>query len=483
MADATGAANGGPIQPLILSGGSGTRMWPLSRELYPKQFLPLVGERSLLQETALRVADPARFLPPIVICNSEHRFMVAEQLRKIGIENPTIVLEPIGRNTAPAIAIGAMIAAAQDPSRQILSLASDHLIRNPDAMRAAIDVAQPAAAAGELVTFGIVANTPETGFGYIQRGAALSGVGGVYRVGRFVEKPDLERAKGFLAAGDHYWNASIFLMRADRYVEELTRREPAIVRACADAMAKARRDLDFLRLDADAFGACESKAIDVAVMEKTDRAAVVPVDMGWSDVGSWDALWQETAKDERGNATVGDALMVDSDGCYVRAEDGMLVATVGVKDLVVVATGDAIMIADRSRSQDVKKVVEQLKAANRSEATAHSKIFRPWGSYETIDLGERHQVKHISVLPGRALSLQKHHKRAEHWIVVRGTARVTRGNDVFELFENQSTYIPLGVKHRLENTGEETLHLIEVQSGSYLGEDDIVRFEDVYGRV
>lgn len=470
------------IQPVILSGGSGTRLWPLSREAYPKQFLPLSGEKSLLQQTVLRVADSARFMPPVIVCNAEHRFMVAEQLRAVGVTPAAIVLEPAARNTAPAVAIGAMMAVAGGPNRPILVLPSDHLIHRPDAFQAAIAKATPAAVLGSFVTFGIAPIAPETGYGYIKIGDALPRAPGCHAVEHFIEKPDQARARQFLADGGYAWNGGIFLLRADLYLDELKQFEPDIVEACAAAFKSATRDLDFIRLDGEAFGRSPSKSIDYAVMERTRRAATVPVDMGWSDIGSWDALHEQTSKDIRGNALVGDVLVEDTKGSYVRAEPGVMVATLGVEDLVVIATSDVVMVTRRDRAQDVKKLVERVKASGRSEAATHAKVFRPWGYYETVNIGERHQVKHIQVLPGRALSLQKHNKRAEHWVVVRGVARVTRGNDVFDLYENQSTYIPLGIRHRLENTGSEPLHLIEVQSGGYLGEDDIERFEDKYGR-
>lgn len=470
------------IYPVILSGGAGTRLWPLSRELFPKQFLPLLGEQTLLQQTALRVQDMPGCAPPAVVCNDEHRFIIAEQMRQVGIVPSAIVLEPVARNTGPAAAVAALLLADRDRDAMILLMPSDHLIARPEAFRRAVAIASRAAAAGKLVTFGIRPQSPETGYGYIRRGPALDGQHDVFAVDRFVEKPDQATAQTYLASGEYDWNGGIFLFRATDLLDEMERLAPGMVPACRAALAKARRDLDFTRLDKEAFAACPSRSIDYAVMEKTDRAAVVPVDMGWNDVGSWDALWAVSRRDGQGNAASGAALMEESANCYIRSEDGILVATLGVQDLVVVATNDAVLVADRKRAQDVKTLVERLKLQGSATVSGHRRVFRPWGAYETVDAGDRHQVKHITVKPGQRLSLQQHGKRAEHWIVVRGTARVTRGEDVFDLRENESTFIPLGTRHRLENPTDQPLHLIEVQSGSYLGEDDIVRFDDKYGR-
>jgi mannose-1-phosphate guanylyltransferase/mannose-1-phosphate guanylyltransferase/mannose-6-phosphate isomerase len=468
------------IYPVILSGGAGTRLWPLSRELFPKQFLPLLGEQTLLQQTALRVQNMPHGAPPIVVCNDEHRFIIAEQLRQSGIVPSAIVLEPVARNTAPAAAVAALLLAQRDPEALILLMPSDHLIAGVDVFLKAIGTAAHVAASGRLVTFGIAPQTPETGYGYIKRGAALSD--GSYAVDRFVEKPDLSTAQQYLTSGDYYWNGGIFLFRATDLLAEMEALEPGIVAPCRAALAKARLDLDFTRLDKEAFAACPSRSIDYAVMEKTTRAAVVPVDMGWNDVGSWDALWSVSPRDGQGNAASGATVLEASANCYVRSEDGILIATLGVEDLIVIATSDAVLVAKRERAQDVKLLVDRLKQQGSTITSAHRRVVRPWGAYESIDAGERHQVKHITVKPGQRLSLQQHSKRAEHWIVVRGTAQVTRGEDVFTLHENQSTYIPLGTRHRLENPTDQPLHLIEVQSGSYLGEDDIVRFDDKYGR-
>ena len=468
------------LVPVLLSGGSGTRLWPLSRETHPKQFQPLVGEGSLLQATWRRIEGLPGLAAPIVVANEEHRFMVAEQLRQAGVAPSALLLEPVGRNTAPAIAVAALQAMAAGDDPLLLVLPSDHVIRDVPAFHAAVQAAVAAAAQGALVTFGIVPSGPETGYGYI-KAAAARGDGPVRAVERFVEKPDLATAQAYVASGDYVWNSGMFLFRASRFLEELQRFAPAIVAAAQAALAGARRDVDFLRLDRAAFEACPADSIDYAVMEKTDAAAVLPVDVGWSDVGSWSALWEIADQDPGGNAHHGDVIAID---CRNTLAWGgrRLVSLLGLRDVIVVDTDDAVLVAARDQVQQVKDIVARLKADKRPEASVHRKVYRPWGSYDGVDSGERFQVKRIVVKPGAALSLQMHHHRAEHWIVVSGSARVTCDDKVFILGENQSTYIPLGSKHRLENPGVVPLELIEVQSGSYLGEDDIVRFEDVYGR-
>ena len=463
------------LQPVLLSGGSGTRLWPLSREAYPKQFLPLAGDDTMVQATWRRVEALAD-LAPIAVANEEHRFLVAEQLRQVGAPVPAILLEPVGRNTAPAIAAAALQAMAGGADPLLLVLPSDHVVRDVAGFQRAVREASSAAEAGALVTFGVVPDAPETGFGYIQAEAG----DGLRQVLRFVEKPDAATARSYLDAGGYYWNSGMFLFRASRYLEELARFRPDIVDAVRAAHAAARHDGDFVRLDKDAFSACPSDSIDYAVMEKTADAMVLPVDIGWNDVGSWSALWDVAERDADGNAHHGDVIAVDSRNSYAYAQ--RLVALVGVDDIVVVETDDAVLVARKDKVQEVKQVVARLKQEQRSQAVLHREVHRPWGSYDSVDNGGRHQVKRIKVKPGAALSLQMHHHRAEHWIVVSGTAKVTRGDETLLLSENESTYIPLGVKHRLENPGKVPLELIEVQSGSYLGEDDIVRFEDVYGR-
>jgi len=474
------------IIPVILCGGSGSRLWPVSRQQLPKQFLPLVSERTLLQDTALRAqeatggAGPAS--PPLVICNEAHRFLVKDQLDEIGV-SARIVLEPAGRNTAAAVAVAAIAASTPDKADDpvLLVLASDHAIRGTDAFGNAVRRAAGVAASGMLVTFGIAATRPDSGFGYIERGDALPGDAGAFRVSRFVEKPPEEQARAMIATGRAYWNSGMFAFRAGRLLEELGRFRPDILEAVRAAVADATDDLGFLRLGREAFLACPSEAIDRAVMERTAGAAVIPADFEWSDVGSWSALWDLAEKDASGNASRGDVRLQDTRDSLVFG-DRRLIAALGVGDLIIVDTDDALLVADRSRSQEVREVVEDLKRANRSEHLSHRRVYRPWGYYESVDAGERFQVKRLMVKPGQALSLQLHRKRAEHWVVVSGRARVTRGEDTLYLEENQSTFIPIGTKHRLENAGKEPLLIIEVQSGGYLGEDDIERFEDRYGR-
>ncbi|GAB2724566.1 mannose-1-phosphate guanylyltransferase/mannose-6-phosphate isomerase [Halomonas garicola] len=466
-----------PLCPVIMAGGTGSRLWPLSRQLNPKQFLPLTGNRSMLQATMERL-DGIPHADPILICNEEHRFLAAEQLRQLG-KAPSILLEPVGRNTAPAIALAALHALEREEDPVLLVLAADHLIQRVEAFHEAINAALPLAEAGRLVTFGIVPTQAETGYGYIQRGANLSGKG--FEVSRFVEKPDHETAEDYLASREFFWNSGMFLFRASRYLEELQRHTPEILTACRQALEEGKRDLDFLRVGKDAFAACPEDSIDYAVMEKTESAAMVSLDAGWSDIGSWSALWEVSDKDANDNVLRGDVLAEATSHTLVQAEH-RLVATLGVEDLVVVETKDAVLVAHKGKVQDVKQVVARLKKAERSEYHNHREVYRPWGVYDSVDQGHRYQVKRITVKPGAKLSVQMHHHRAEHWIVVSGTAKVTNGDKSYLVTENQSTYIPIGKTHSLENPGVIPLELIEVQSGSYLGEDDIVRFEDWYGR-
>jgi mannose-1-phosphate guanylyltransferase/mannose-6-phosphate isomerase len=468
------------ITPVVLSGGSGTRLWPLSRKALPKQLLPLAGMRTMIQETVAR-AQGEDFAPPLVICNQEHRFLIAEQLRALGAAGTQIMLEPIGRNTAPAAAVAALKIVADDPEGLMLLMPSDHVVLDGKAFHAAVAAARVAAASGALVTFGIQPTAPETGYGYIQGGAPLAGADGAFQVARFVEKPDRATAQGYLDAGGYYWNSGMFLFRARSFLDELARLQPRILECCRDALALAHSDMDFIRLGESAFVACPSDSLDYAVMEKATNAAVVPVEMGWNDVGSWQSLWDIADRDAGGNAILGNVLTEKAKDSYLRSE-GPLVAVVGVENLVVVATKDAVLISHRDSAQDVKKIVDQLDKAGSDRHVQHAVVHRPWGTYEGIDSGPNFQVKHIMVKPGAKLSLQMHHHRAEHWIVVEGTALVTCDDRQFPLKPNESTYIPLGAKHRLENPGKTPLRLIEVQSGAYLGEDDIVRFEDTYGR-
>ncbi len=468
------------IVPVILSGGSGTRLWPVSRESFPKQLWPLVSERTMMQETALRANAPG-FAAPIVVCNNEHRFLIAEQLRAAGISKARILLEPVGRNSAPAIAAAAVLVAEEDPDAVLWMMAADASIADNQALHTALTTAVEAALGGLVVTFGMKPTAPETGYGYIEIGAPLPSSEGVYSITRFLEKPDPETAARFVADGRHLWNSGMFVFTARTLLEELERHAPDVLPAVRRAVAERKADLDFIRLDPDAFTACPSISIDYAVAERTHRAAVVPADLGWSDVGSWSALWELGAKDAAGNVALGDVVLEGAENCYVRS-DGMLAAVVGLKDAVIVVTADAVLAMHRGQAQDVKKIVERLKATGRSEAVSHNRTYRPWGYYESLIQGDRFQVKRIVVTPGRQLSLQSHFHRAEHWVVVNGTAKVTRDAETLVVRENESVYLPLGCVHRLENPGRIPLTLIEVQSGAYLGEDDIVRLEDTYGR-
>lgn len=470
------------IIPVIMAGGSGTRLWPLSRQLHPKQFLPLVSEQTMLQETCERLSG-IEHQPPLFICGEDHRFTVAEQLRQGGFAFNHILLEPEGKNTAPAVALAALQAMQgnqQGDEPVLLVLAADHVIKNVNAFEAAANMALPLAQQGQLVTFGIVPQSPETGYGYIRAGDKLND-GTAMKVDEFVEKPDLKTAESYLSSGQYLWNSGMFMFKASQYLSELEAQRPDILEVCRRSMEKASVDIDFIRPDAEAFITCPEDSIDYAVMEKTESAVVVPMDCGWSDVGSWSALWEVSEKDTNGNATKGDVLTLDSKDCFVQSNH-KLITTIGLENVVIVESDDAIMVADKSRVQDVKTIVAQLKEQGRSEASLHRKVYRPWGSYDSIDSGDRFQVKRIVVKPGGKLSLQMHHHRAEHWIVVSGTAVVTKGGKEFILSENESTYIPIGETHRLENPGAIPLEMIEVQSGSYLGEDDIVRMEDSYGR-
>jgi mannose-1-phosphate guanylyltransferase/mannose-6-phosphate isomerase len=466
--------------PVILSGGSGSRLWPVSRESFPKQFWPLLTERSLLAETARRGTGEG-FAPPIVVANAEHRFLIAEQLRLAGVEGARIVLEPVGRNSAPAIAAAALLVAEESPDAVLWVMASDSAIGDLPALRHDLALAVQAARAGRIVTLGMRPTAAETGYGYIEVGEALPGSPGVRDVTRFVEKPDAATAATMAASGRHLWNAGMFVFTASTMLGEMARHAPAVLAAVQSAVRDRKQDLDFLRLDPVAFALAPDISIDYAVAEHTDHIAVVPSDIGWSDVGSWGALWDLGAKDEAGNVAVGDVLLEGSQDCYARS-DGIVTAVVGLKDAVVVVTEDAVLAMHRNRAQDVKKIVERLRKAGRHEAVAHNRSYRPWGFYESLIHGDRFQVKRIVVTPGHRLSLQKHFHRAEHWVVVNGSALVTRDNETVLVRENESIYLPLGCVHRMENPGRIPLTLIEVQSGSYLGEDDIVRFEDNYGR-
>lgn len=466
------------ILPVIMAGGTGSRLWPLSRELNPKQFLPLVNDQSMLQNTLTRL-EGIEHQAPCLICNEEHRFLAAEQLRQMGLEDCPIMLEPEGRNTAPAIALAALNATANGEDPLLLVLAADHEIKDVAAFQQAVNQAIPLAEAGKLVTFGIVPDRAETGYGYIERG--VSGDNGSFSVARFVEKPDADTAAEYLTSGNYFWNSGMFLFRASMYLSELRDHDPEMVTHCERALSDTEQDMSFVRVDRAAFARCRSEAVDTAVMEKTQNAVVMPLDAGWSDIGSWSALWDIQQKDGDRNAIRGDVLSESSFGNFIQA-DHRLVAAVGVNDLVIVETKDAVLVAHKDQVQQVKAIVGQIKQQGRHEHFNHREVYRPWGFYDSILSDDRYQVKKISIKPGEKLSLQMHHHRSEHWIVVKGTARVTRGEESFLLTENESTYIPIGTRHCLENPGQVAVELIEVQSGSYLGEDDIVRFEDRYGR-
>ena len=467
--------------PVILTGGAGSRLWPVSREFYPKPLLPLFGDHTLLQDTAARLDAISAMGNPVFVCNEEHRFLVAEQVRALDKEPEAILLEPEGRNTAPALTIAALYLCDKEPDAMMVVMPADHVIPDAKAFTAAVEQGGRLAADGYLVTFGVVADKPETGYGYIHRGEDID-ASGVFKVDRFVEKPDAATAQGYVDSGEYYWNAGIFLLRADRWLDEIGKLQPEILNACRQATAGGSRDSDFVRVEKEAFLSSPSDSIDYAVMEKTTRAAVVPLQTSWSDVGSWSSIWEVSEQDSEGNVARGDVLTHNTRNSLFMAEN-RCVAALGLDDMIVIETADAVLVADKNKCQDVKVIVNQLKESGREEHRFHRRVYRPWGDYEGIDHGNRYQVKRLTVKPGAKLSLQMHHHRAEHWIVVSGTAQVTRGEDVFMLSENESTYIPIGTNHRLENPGTIPLEIIEVQSGSYLGEDDIVRFEDVYNRV
>lgn len=475
----TGSTAGERIFPVVLSGGSGTRLWPLSRALYPKQLQKLVSDQTMLQDTVLRLYGESETAPPIIVCNNDHRFAVADQLLQLRISPTSLLLEPVGRNTAPAVAAAAMLAAKRHPDAILVVLPADHAIADVAGFRAAMKRAVGAAQDGRFVTFGVKPTKPHTGYGYIECGDAVSD--GILALATFKEKPDAKTAATYLASGRHLWNSGIFVFRADRYLAELERLQPQVLSACSAAIASGRRDLDFLRLDEANFARSPSISIDYAVMEHVKGAVVIPIDIGWNDVGGWGALWEVGEKDAQDNVLSGDVIVKNSSGCYIRSERE-LVTVLGVKDLVIVETGDSLLVASRDSAEDVKDIVAELKLRGREEEQSHRRHHRPWGYYESIDDGDRFQVKHLMVKPGAQLSLQMHHHRAEHWVVVSGTGRITRGQDNMLLGPNESTYIPMGMTHRLENPGKLPLHIIEVQSGAYLGEDDIVRMDDVYNR-
>lgn len=467
------------LRPVILSGGSGTRLWPLSRKTLPKQLLPLISERTLLQDSLLRLDGLQGLKPPVLVCSHEHRFLVAQQLREINVRPHLLFLEPVGRNTAPAVAVAALALVHDEPDALMLVLPADHVIRDEEAFQEAVHHAAKIAQQGYIATFGITPKSAETGYGYIRAGASLGE--GAYAINHFVEKPDLAKAEGLVASGQYYWNSGMFVFRAQRFLEELRHYRPDIYEACENAVETGTSDLGFCRLSEEVFSKCPSESVDKAVMERTQTAAVVPADMGWNDVGCWSAIWSESDRDGDGNALQGDVFTKDVCNAMIRSES-RFVAAIGLSDVIIIETPDAVLAINKDRVQDVKDVVEYLREHERPEYVNHRRVHRPWGWYEPIDAGERFQVKRIMVKPGEKLSLQMHHHRAEHWVVVKGTAKVICGEEERLLTENQSTYIPLGVTHRLENPGKVPLHIIEAQSGCYLGEDDIIRFDDTYGR-
>ncbi|HDX4025479.1 TPA: mannose-1-phosphate guanylyltransferase/mannose-6-phosphate isomerase [Escherichia coli] len=467
------------IIPIIMAGGSGTRLWPLSRSLYPKQFLSLINENSLLQETLKRL-DGLNCLPPVIVSNNEHRFIVAEQLRQFGVDDFQIILEPVGRNTAPAVALAALKSLELHGDHRMLVLAADHAIQDIEAFHAAVLAAEQESVDNKLVTFGIVPTKPETGYGYIKKGEQVKN--SVFKVNSFVEKPDLETAKNYLEQKCYLWNSGMFMFKASVYLDELKKFRPDILAACKESLSSASTDLDFIRLNSDVFAECPDESIDYAVMEKTQDCVVIPLDADWSDIGSWTSLWEISEKDEHENVSHGDVINYNSRNNYIYSE-GSLISTVGVNNLIIVQTKDALLVAQQDNVQDIKKIVEILKKQKRSEHISHREVYRPWGRYDSVERGDRYQVKRITVKPGECLSTQMHHHRAEHWVVVAGTAKVTCGERTFFVTENESTFIPIGTVHTLENPGKIPLEVIEIQSGVYLGDDDIVRLSDKYGRV
>ncbi|WP_438441817.1 mannose-1-phosphate guanylyltransferase/mannose-6-phosphate isomerase [Escherichia sp. 362] len=467
------------IIPIIMAGGSGTRLWPLSRSLYPKQFLSLINENSLLQETLKRL-DGLNCLPPVIVSNNEHRFIVAEQLRQFGVDDFQIILEPVGRNTAPAVALAALKSLELHGDHHMLVLAADHAIQDIEAFHAAVLAAEQESVDNKLVTFGIVPTKPETGYGYIKKGEQVKN--SVFKVNSFVEKPDLETAKNYLEQKCYLWNSGMFMFKASVYLDELKKFRPDILAACKESLSSASTDLDFIRLNSDVFAECPDESIDYAVMEKTQDCVVIPLDADWSDIGSWTSLWEISEKDEHENVSHGDVINYNSRNNYIYSE-GSLISTVGVNNLIIVQTKDALLVAQQDNVQDIKKIVEILKKQKRSEHVSHREVYRPWGRYDSVERGDRYQVKRITVKPGECLSTQMHHHRAEHWVVVAGTAKVTCGERSFFVTENESTFIPIGTVHTLENPGKIPLEVIEIQSGVYLGDDDIVRLSDKYGRV